>query len=69
MPKHLLSILLCLMLHVNSASYTDRSNECCIGGVDSMTVVPFDKTYETPDEFSERLALTSNFAERRISFW
>ena len=21
-----------------------------------MTVVPFDKTYETPDEFSERLA-------------
>lgn len=27
-----------------------------LGGVDSMTVVPFDKTYETPDEFSERLA-------------
>ena len=27
-----------------------------LGGVDSMTVTPFDKTYETPDEFSERLA-------------
>ena len=27
-----------------------------LGGVDSMTVTPFDKIYETPDEFSERLA-------------
>ena len=27
-----------------------------LGGVDSMTVTPFDKTYETSDEFSERLA-------------
>lgn len=33
-----------------------RLRSAALGGVDSMTVVPFDKTYETPDEFSERLA-------------
>ena len=27
-----------------------------LAGVDSMTVVPFDKAYETPNDFSERLA-------------
>ena len=27
-----------------------------LAGVDSMTVTPFNKTYETPDDFSERIA-------------
>lgn len=27
-----------------------------LGGVDSMTVTPFDKTYDAPNEFSERMA-------------
>ena len=27
-----------------------------IAGVDSITVTPFDKVYETPNDFSERLA-------------
>ena len=27
-----------------------------IAGVDSIAVLPFDETFETPDEFSERIA-------------
>ena len=27
-----------------------------LAGVDSITVRPFDKTYQTPDDFSERIA-------------
>ena len=36
--------------------FLTEAMSAALGGVDSMTVTPFDKTYETPDEFSERLA-------------
>lgn len=42
--------------HVNLLRTQTEAMSAALGGVDSMTVTPFDKTYETPDEFSERLA-------------
>lgn len=42
--------------HVNLLRTQTEAMSAALGGVDSMTVVPFDKTYATPDEFSERLA-------------
>ena len=36
--------------------FLTEAMSAALAGVDSMTVVPFDKTYSTPDEFSERLA-------------
>lgn len=42
--------------HVNLLRTQTEAMSAALGGVDSMTVVPFDMTYETPDEFSERLA-------------
>ena len=42
--------------HVNLLRTQTEAMSAALGGVDSMTVVPFDKTYSTPDEFSERLA-------------
>lgn len=42
--------------HVNLLRTQTEAMSAALGGVDSMTVTPFDKAYETPDEFSERLA-------------
>ena len=42
--------------HVNLLRTQTEAMSAALGGVDSMTVVPFDKTYGTPDELSERLA-------------
>jgi len=42
--------------HVNLLRTQTEAMSAAIAGVDSMTVVPFDKTYQTPDDFSERLA-------------
>ncbi len=42
--------------HVNLLRTQTEAMSAALGGVDSMTVTPFDKTYETPDELSERLA-------------
>ena len=42
--------------HVNLLRTQTEAMSAALGGVDSMTVVPFDKAYSTPDEFSERLA-------------
>ncbi|WP_303011139.1 methylmalonyl-CoA mutase small subunit [uncultured Bacteroides sp.] len=42
--------------HVNLLRTQTEAMSAALGGVDSMTVVPFDKAYETPDDFSERLA-------------
>ena len=42
--------------HVNLLRTQTEAMSAALAGVDSMTVVPFDKTYETPDEFSERMA-------------
>ena len=42
--------------HVNLLRTQTEAMSAAIAGVDSITVVPFDVTYETPDEFSERIA-------------
>ena len=42
--------------HVNLLRTQTEAMSAAIAGVDSMTVTPFDETYQTPDEFSERLA-------------
>ncbi len=42
--------------HVNLLRTQTEAMSAALGGVDSMTVSPFDKTYQTPDDFSERLA-------------
>lgn len=42
--------------HVNLLRTQTEAMSAALGGVNSMTVTPFDKTYQTPDELSERLA-------------
>ncbi|GHU77137.1 methylmalonyl-CoA mutase small subunit [Bacteroidia bacterium] len=42
--------------HVNLLRTQTEAMSAAIAGVDSITVSPFDATYETPDEFSERIA-------------
>ena len=42
--------------HVNLLRTQTEAMSAALGGVDSMTVSPFDKTYAVPDEFSERMA-------------
>lgn len=42
--------------HVNLLRTQTEAMSAALAGVDSMTVVPFDKAYEAPDDFSERMA-------------
>lgn len=42
--------------HVNLLRTQTEAMSAALGGVDSITVTPFDKAYETPDDFSERIA-------------
>ncbi len=42
--------------HVNLLRTQTEAMSAVIAGIDSLTVVPFDKQYKTPGEFSERLA-------------
>ncbi len=42
--------------YVNLLRTQTEAMSAALVGVDSMTVVPFDKAYETPNDFSERLA-------------
>lgn len=42
--------------YVNLLRSQTEAMSAAIGGVDSITVTPFDAVYETPDDFSERLA-------------
>ncbi|MBR5469005.1 MAG: methylmalonyl-CoA mutase small subunit [Paludibacteraceae bacterium] len=42
--------------YVNLLRTQTESMAATLGGVDSLTVLPFDKTYKTPDDFSERIA-------------
>ena len=42
--------------HVNLLRSQTETMSAAIAGVDSITVLPFDETFETPDEFSERIA-------------
>ena len=42
--------------HVNLLRSQTEAMSAALAGVDSITVRPFDKIYQTPDEFSERIA-------------
>ena len=42
--------------HVNLLRSQTEAMSAALAGVDSITVRPFDKIYETPDDFSERIA-------------
>ena len=42
--------------HVNLLRTQTEAMSAAIAGVDSITVRPFDQTYQTPDDFSERIA-------------
>ena len=42
--------------HVNLLRSQTEAMSAAIAGVDSITVLPFDEAFETPDDFSERIA-------------
>ena len=42
--------------HVNLLRTQTETMSAALAGVNSITVTPFDKTYKTPDDFSERIA-------------
>ncbi|MDR3118739.1 MAG: methylmalonyl-CoA mutase small subunit [Mediterranea sp.] len=42
--------------HVNLLRTQTEAMSAALAGVNSMTVTPFDKAYQTPDDFSERMA-------------
>ncbi len=42
--------------HVNLLRTQTEAMSAAIAGVDSITVLPFDEAYETPNDFSERIA-------------
>lgn len=45
--------------YVNMLRSTTEGMSAAIGGIDSMTVHPFDRIFEAPDKFSERIARNS----------
>ena len=47
--------------HVNLLRSQTESMSAALAGVDSITVTPFDVTYKTPDDFSERIARNQQF--------
>ena len=47
--------------HVNLLRSQTECMSAALAGVDSITVTPFDTPYQTPDEFSERIARNQQF--------
>ena len=47
--------------HVNLLRSQTEAMSAALAGVDSITVVPFDTPYKTPDPFSERIARNQQF--------
>lgn len=47
--------------HVNLLRSQTECMSAALAGVDSITVTPFDAPYETPDDFSERIARNQQF--------
>ena len=55
--------------NVNMLRTQTEAMSATLGGVNSLTVTPYDSTYKTADEFSERIAPQSTTSlERRIAF-
>ena len=55
--------------HVNLLRTQTEAMSAALGGVDSMTVSPFDKIYAAPDEFSERLARNQQLLLKEESYF
>jgi len=51
--------------HVNVLRATTEAMSAVLGGVDSVTVAPFDECYKTPDEASRRLARNTQIILKR----
>ncbi|MCI9607082.1 MAG: methylmalonyl-CoA mutase small subunit [Muribaculaceae bacterium] len=47
--------------HVNLLRSQTECMSAALAGVDSITVIPFDTPYQTPDDFSERIARNQQF--------
>jgi methylmalonyl-CoA mutase len=47
--------------HVNLLRSQTEAMSAALAGVDSITVTPFDTPYQTPDDFSERIARNQQF--------
>lgn len=47
--------------HVNLLRSQTETMSAALAGVDSITVTPFDAAYQTPDDFSERIARNQQF--------
>jgi methylmalonyl-CoA mutase len=47
--------------HVNLLRSQTESMSAALAGVDSITVTPFDASYKTPDDFSERIARNQQY--------
>ena len=54
--------------HVNMLRTTTEVMAAAIGGVDSMTVQPFDSTFKKPDEFSSRVARNQQIILKNESY-
>lgn len=55
--------------YVNMLRTTTETMSATIGGVDSMTVLPFDAVYEQPSEFSERIARNQQLLLKNESYF
>jgi len=55
--------------HVNLLRSQTEAMSAALAGVDSMTVVPFDKTYKKSDDFSERIARNQQLLLKEESYF
>jgi methylmalonyl-CoA mutase len=55
--------------HVNMLRTQTEAMSAVLGGTDSLTVQPFDKTFRQPDEFSERIARNQQLILKEESFF
>lgn len=55
--------------YVNMLRSTTETMSAIISGVDSITVFPFDNTYATPDDFSERIARNQSLILKEESYF
>ncbi len=55
--------------YVNMLRTTTETMSALIGGIDSLSVMPFDATYNTPDDFSERFARNQQLILKEESYF
>jgi len=55
--------------YVNMLRTTTESMSAILGGVDSLNVLPFNEVFDTPDEFSERIARNQQLVLKNESFF